>query len=133
LNEVSFGEWLKRRRKALDLTQEQLAQQISCSTSALCKIEAEERRPSEQIIEQLAEVFNFAPNERASFLKFVRGNKEDYLPLKPSEKRYCDRAETHARKTLGDAAFESVFAAGQKLSLDDALDLALKTVEEMKC
>ena len=39
--------------------------------------------------------------------------------------------EAHARKALGDAAFESAFAEGQKISLDDALALALKTVEEM--
>ena len=70
----SFGAWLRRRRKALDLTQQQLAERISCSTSALRKIEAEERRPSEQIVEQLAEVFHIAPNERGSFLKFARGN-----------------------------------------------------------
>lgn len=74
--EVSFGEWLRRRRKALDLTQEQLAQQISCSTSALRKIESEERRPSEQIVEQLAALFHIASNQRASFLKFARGNWE---------------------------------------------------------
>ncbi len=72
--EVSFGEWLKRRRKALGLTQEQLAQKISCSASALRKIEAEERRPSEGIINQLAEVFEIPIEERASFLKFARGN-----------------------------------------------------------
>jgi len=76
LEEVSFGEWLKRRRKALDLTQEQLAQQISCSTSTLRKIEAEERRPSEQIVQQLAAVFNIPSNERATFLKFARGKLE---------------------------------------------------------
>jgi len=76
LAEVSFGEWLRRRRKALDLTQEQLAQQISCSTSELRKLEAEERRPSEQIIEQLAEVCHIAQNERAAFLKFARGTRE---------------------------------------------------------
>jgi len=74
LDEVSFGEWLKRRRKAQGLTQEELALQISCSTSALRKIEAEQRRPSAQIVEQLAEVFNIAPNDRKSFLKFARGN-----------------------------------------------------------
>ena len=38
--EVSFGEWLKRRRSALGLTQEQLALQLNCSTSALRKMEA---------------------------------------------------------------------------------------------
>ena len=72
--EVSFGEWLKRRRKARGLTQEELALQISCSASALRKIEAEQRRPSAQIVEQLAEAFNVAPSERKSFLKFARGN-----------------------------------------------------------
>ena len=76
LAEVSFGEWLKRRRKAQGLTQEELALQISCSTSALRKIEAEQRRPSSQIVEQLAEVFNIASTERKSFLKFARGNWE---------------------------------------------------------
>ena len=72
--EVSFGEWLKRRRKTRGLTQEQLALQISCSVSALRKIEAEQRRPSAQIVEGLAEVFNIASNERKSFLKFARGD-----------------------------------------------------------
>src|SRR5688572_27719362 len=74
LAEVSFGEWLKRRRTALGLTQEQLALQISCSTSALRKFEGEERRPSAQIIEQLAEIFNIPPNERIAFLRFGRGD-----------------------------------------------------------
>ncbi len=72
----SFGEWLRRRRKAEGLTQEQLAQQISCSTSALRKIEAEERRPSEQIVAQLADVFNIPSDERPKFLKFARGKLE---------------------------------------------------------
>jgi len=39
--------------------------------------------------------------------------------------------EANARELFGDAAFEAAFAEGQKMSLDEALDLALKTVEEM--
>src|SRR6266498_4229042 len=74
LAEVSFGEWLSRQRKAAGLTQEQLALQISCSTSALKKIEAEERRPSEQIVERLAEIFNIPQDERTLFLRFARGD-----------------------------------------------------------
>src|SRR5688500_19769093 len=73
--EVTFGEWLKRRRTALGLTQQQLALQISCSTSALRKFEAEERRPSAQIVEQLAGVFGISPNERTSFLRFARSEE----------------------------------------------------------
>ncbi|HKZ03738.1 MAG TPA: adenylate/guanylate cyclase domain-containing protein, partial [Pyrinomonadaceae bacterium] len=72
--EVSFGEWLRRQRKAAGLTQDQLALQISCSTSALKKIEAEERRPSAQIVERLAEIFNIPQNERTAFLCFARGD-----------------------------------------------------------
>ena len=51
--------------------------------------------------------------------------------IDPIYKRYCDRAEIYARKTLGDTVFETLFAEGQKMSLDEARDLALKTVEEM--
>lgn len=72
--EVTFGDWLKRRRGALGLTQEQLAQQVGCSTIALRKIEAEERRPSEQIVRRLADVFLVVPDERPSFLRFARGD-----------------------------------------------------------
>lgn len=74
LTELSFGEWLKRRRKAAGLTQVQLARQISCSTSALKKLEAEERRPSAQIAERLAQIFHIAPDERSAFLRFSRGD-----------------------------------------------------------
>jgi tetratricopeptide (TPR) repeat protein len=56
--------------------------------------------------------------------------KESETPIGLLFKRYYDSAEAHARKALGDAAFESAFADGQKLPLDEALDLALKTVEE---
>jgi transcriptional regulator with XRE-family HTH domain len=44
--EVSFGAWVTRQRKALDLTREQLAGQVGYSVSALRKIEGDERRPS---------------------------------------------------------------------------------------
>jgi predicted ATPase/transcriptional regulator with XRE-family HTH domain len=74
LAEVSFGEWLKRRRKAGGWTQEQLAQQVHCSTITLRKIEAEERRPSAQIVDRLAEIFNIPTNEQTAFLRFARGD-----------------------------------------------------------
>ena len=49
----------------------------------------------------------------------------------PLEKHYYNHAESFSREKLGNAAFEAAFAEGQKLSLDEGLDLALKTVEEM--
>ncbi len=41
----SFGYWVRRRRKALDLTQEELAERVGCAVITLRKIEADERRP----------------------------------------------------------------------------------------
>ncbi|HEY5730458.1 MAG TPA: helix-turn-helix domain-containing protein, partial [Anaerolineales bacterium] len=71
---VSFGEWLKRERSRLGLTQDQLALRINCSTSALRKFEAEERRPSAQVVERLAEIFEIPPDEQSNFLKYARGD-----------------------------------------------------------
>ena len=51
----SFGVWVRRRRKALDLTQDALARRVGCALSMIRKIEADERRPSRQIAELLAE------------------------------------------------------------------------------
>ena len=67
MTEVSFGEWLKRQRMGKGLTREQLAHQIGCAVVTLRKIEAEERRPSVQIVEWLAEIFNIPTNEQSNF------------------------------------------------------------------
>lgn len=72
--ETSFGEWLRRRRKAAGLTQEQLAREIGCSTSALKKIEAEQRRPSAQLVERIAARFKIPPTDQFVFLRFARGD-----------------------------------------------------------
>ncbi len=74
MEEHSFGDWLKRRRKSLDLTREQLAERVGYSAATLRKIEDEERRPSIQIVGRLAEVFNISQNEREAFLRFARGD-----------------------------------------------------------
>ena len=72
--ESSFGDWLRQRRRELDLTREELAQQIGCSVVMLRKLEAEERRPSKPMAERLAEVLQVPPSDRASFLRFARGD-----------------------------------------------------------
>jgi predicted ATPase/DNA-binding XRE family transcriptional regulator len=74
LAEISFGEWLKRRRGAEGWTQKELAQRIHCSISALRKFESEERRPSAEMVGQFADIFDISPKERKSFLRFARGD-----------------------------------------------------------
>lgn len=74
MTEFPFGEWLKRQRKASGWTQEQLADKVGCSAIAIRKFEAEERRPSEQIVERIAHIFQIPEKELAAFLRFARGD-----------------------------------------------------------
>ena len=68
----SFGYWLRRRRKALDLTQEALGQRVSCSGFSIRKIEADERRPSRRLAERLAASLAIPEEERRDFLDAAR-------------------------------------------------------------
>ena len=43
---VAFGGWLKQRRRESGVTQEELAESIGCSGTAIRKIEIGERHPS---------------------------------------------------------------------------------------
>src|SRR6266545_7907408 len=72
-DDASFGHWLQRRRKALRLSCVELARRVGCATITLRKIEADERRPSEQIAAKLAEHLNVAPHERVTFIRVARG------------------------------------------------------------
>ena len=78
----SFGYWLRRRRKALDLTQAALAAQVFCSLDLIRKLEADTRRPSRQLAEKLADALALAPDEHAAFVQAARAeHSADTLPL----------------------------------------------------
>jgi predicted ATPase/class 3 adenylate cyclase len=78
----SFGYWLRRRRKALDLTQADLARQVSCSLDLIQKIEADARRPSRQLADRLAICLGLNDAERAAFIQAARAERSvDRLPL----------------------------------------------------
>lgn len=64
---------MQRRRKLLDLTQADLARMVSCSLSMLRKIERDERRPSTQLAELLADQLAIDDSQRKSFLQLARG------------------------------------------------------------
>ena len=66
-DDVSFGGWLQRRRKARGLTQAQLGQRIGCSASLIRKIEADERRPSTEVAALLADCLQLAVDDRTTF------------------------------------------------------------------
>lgn len=78
----SFGYWVRRRRKALDLTQEALAQRASCSVFSIRKVEADERRPSRRLAERLAASLALPEAQRSEFLDAARAvHGASRLPL----------------------------------------------------
>src|SRR5260221_9420329 len=79
----SFGDWLKERRKALDLTQRDLADQVGCAEVTIRRIEGDASRPSRQIAERLADVLAIVPDEWTAFVSFARrlDDKPPSLPI----------------------------------------------------
>jgi predicted ATPase/DNA-binding XRE family transcriptional regulator len=70
---VSFGEWVRQRREALDFTRADLAQRVACSEITIKKIERDERRPSRELAELLAEHLLIPPPWRDQFIQRARG------------------------------------------------------------
>jgi predicted ATPase/DNA-binding XRE family transcriptional regulator len=68
-----FGEWIAQRRKALDMTQRELAAQTNCSLATIKKIEMDERRPSRELAEALAGVLCVPTDKIAVFVDCARG------------------------------------------------------------
>lgn len=80
----SFGSWLKQRRRALDLTQAELAQRATCSLSTLRKIEADTLAPSKELAQLLAVALVVPAAEYEAFIAFARGGKGVFVsPTQP--------------------------------------------------
>ena len=72
MTDTAFGLWLKQRRRALDLTQEDLAMRVGYAADTIRKYEAGTRRPSRALTEQLSEALELTPAERQAFLRMAR-------------------------------------------------------------
>jgi len=70
---LMFGEWLRQRRDGLGLTRKEFAKRVGCSVSTLRKIENDERRPSGQIAELMANCLDIPAAEHATFVRVARG------------------------------------------------------------
>ncbi len=71
-HEESFGRMVRERRRALDLTQEELARRVGCAAVTIRKIEYDEIRPSVQIAERLAMALAIPLDDRAEFVRRAR-------------------------------------------------------------
>jgi transcriptional regulator with XRE-family HTH domain len=61
--EPSFGDVIRRRRRELDLTQEEVAARVKTSTPYVGHLEAGKRHPSDKIVTKLAEVLGLDRRE----------------------------------------------------------------------
>src|SRR5262245_5446108 len=71
--ELSFGPWLKRRRKMQDLTQLALARAVPCAVQTIRALESNSLRPSRELALRLAHALGMPPHDYASFVAFARG------------------------------------------------------------
>jgi class 3 adenylate cyclase len=69
---LSFGLWLKQLRKALDLTQEELAERVGCAVTTIRKLEGGALRSSKQIAERLAKELGLPLEEHGAFVREAR-------------------------------------------------------------
>jgi transcriptional regulator with XRE-family HTH domain len=80
----TFASALKQRRKALDLTQQELARQVGCAVVTIQRIEQGTLRPSRQIAQRLADSLKIDADERELFVRLGRiGSQADTLESNP--------------------------------------------------
>ena len=72
-----FAAWLRQRRHLLDLTQAQLADRCGCSAITIRKLEAGERRPSQELAEAMLSALRIPARENNAFVQFARSDELD--------------------------------------------------------
>ncbi len=70
--ELDLGTWLKKRRRALDLTQEDLAERATCSVNTIRKIESGDLMPSKALAQEIARALDLPSEAHAEFIQFAR-------------------------------------------------------------
>jgi serine/threonine protein kinase/DNA-binding XRE family transcriptional regulator len=123
---ASFGYLVRRLRKALDLTQDDLARQVGCAVVTIRKIEADERRPSTIVARRLAECLAIPLDQRDLFTRAARMALDDAEmaqlagpPWPPIARPHSQRASL-ARKgydlgqRIGSGGFGEVYIARQQ-------------------
>jgi predicted ATPase/DNA-binding XRE family transcriptional regulator len=73
LESVSFGTWLRQKRRALDLTQRAFAAQMGCAEITMRRMEADEYKPSRELALLLFEKLGIPESERPQWISFARG------------------------------------------------------------
>jgi predicted ATPase/DNA-binding XRE family transcriptional regulator/Tfp pilus assembly protein PilF len=119
----SFGEWIRRRRKTLDLTQHALANLVGCAVVTIKKIEQDERRPSRLMAERLADSLSIPAGEKPAFLLAALGEQSPDVLLSPVES-----APPRAAKPISSLPQPSIPLIGRQKELREASRLLRRHV-----
>ena len=84
----AFGPWVKRRRRSLALTQDELAQRVAIIVT-IRKVESGDLRPSKVLAEKLAEALEISPEQKQTFMRFVNNGGLTEFLLHPSPTKTC--------------------------------------------
>src|SRR5215212_397124 len=71
--EISFGIWLRKQRRALDLSRQAFANQVGCAEVTLRRIETGTLKPSKELANILLEKLDIPQTERPQWVSFARG------------------------------------------------------------
>ncbi|PLS82728.1 MAG: hypothetical protein CYG59_03175, partial [Chloroflexi bacterium] len=72
--ELSFGQWVRQRRQALHLTQQQLGALSGCAAETIRKIESDLRSPSPKVALLIAQALQLRPTVHMAFVRWARGD-----------------------------------------------------------
>lgn len=70
---LHFGEWLRKQRRALDLSRQDLAHQAGCAEITVRRIERGTLKPSKELAAILLEKMGIPQNELEQWVRFARG------------------------------------------------------------
>jgi transcriptional regulator with XRE-family HTH domain len=100
--ELTFGAWLKRRRRVLDMTQADLAGRTGCAIGTIRRLESDDLGPSRQIAERLAAILVLPATAHETFIAF---GCRRCTAASAAAVDTIDRARPYARCTYGSRVF----------------------------
>jgi predicted ATPase/DNA-binding XRE family transcriptional regulator len=71
--EISFGVWLRKQRRALDLSRQKFADQVGCAEVTVRRIEGGTLKPSKELAGIILEKLGVPAYERSQWIAFARG------------------------------------------------------------
>src|SRR6266498_3002467 len=70
--EISFGTWLRKQRRTLDLSRQAFADQVGCAEVTLRRIEAGRLKPSKELARTILEKLGVPKTELPKWIPFAR-------------------------------------------------------------